>query len=834
MQYFENPLIKNLFFISVVFLISGISANSQSKIKLNSNTFGAIEVRHIGPARMSGRVSAIDAVEKDFRIVYVGSAGGGVWKSINAGTTFKSVFDDHIQSIGAIAIDQNHPDTVWVGTGEPWTRNSVSVGEGIYKTTNGGESWKRMGLKNTERIARIVINSNDPDIVFVAALGHLWNANEDRGVYKTIDGGETWEKILYIDENTGCADMARPYHVYGGLQDNGSWTSPSANIGGILNGNWENVGGGDGFYVYPDKEDENILYCQSQGGNINRLYKNTWEVKSIRPQSDENIDKLRFNWNTPVVFSQTSNVMYVGAQYLFRSNDRGDNWERISPDLTTNDPEKQKQKESGGITIDNTGAENHCTIITINESALNNNIIWVGTDDGNIQITKDGGKNWTDVTENIPDLPANTWCSYVCPGNHDQATAYVTFDGHRNGDKNPYVFKTTDFGKTWISLVDDNIPIYCHVIIEDFINSELLFLGTEYGLFVSVDGGGEWSKFTGNLPNVAIRDMVIHPRENDLILATHGRGIMIVDDISPLRYLTTQTIEADVAFLTSRPSIIGSTGYRQEFGGDDEFVGQNPPQAAMITYYLKKRHIFGDMYLEVYDENNELIKTLPAGKRKGINRVALNIRLKPPKLPSTGALRRGAIVGPPLPPGEYTVKIIKGENSYEGKFTLLENPESPHSREDRELQHKTFMKSYDLLEKLAFLEMKVRDISYKVSKIAESDISKSLSKKLKDFAKQFEEIHKTLVASEEEESVEKQLRGKIGDIYLTVNRYMGRPTDSQIKKLDELEKKMEETEKSVNNIIKNELPKINSSVIKAGLEEIKVKTLEEYLKESEK
>ncbi|MBA7568377.1 Ycf48-like protein [subsurface metagenome] len=733
---FRNKTVLLSFIVIALSVLSISELQAQKKPVINSNTFGAIEARHLGPARMSGRVSAIDAVEEDSRIIYVGSASGGVWKSTNGGTSFKPVFDKHIQSIGAVAIDQNHPDTVWVGTGEPWTRNSVSIGGGVFKTTDGGETWKKLGLENTERIARIIVHPENSDTVYVAAMGHLWGPNEERGVYKTIDGGKTWEKVLYVDENTGCADitidprepetlyagmwdfrrkaytfrsggkgsglykttnggkewkkltndlpkdsigriavdissvdttivyalieskktalyrskdkgesweemnktgvvkerpfyfcyivadpvdtnriykpglqlsvsdnggktfdsgnmmsfgggvhpdlhalwinpknnnelylgtdggvyisndkgaswrivrnlplsqfyhvstdMEKPYNVYGGLQDNGSWYGPSASPGGIQNANWENVGGGDGFYVFADPDDPNIIYSQSQGGNINRLYLKTNESKTIKPIAAGETDKLRFNWNTPVAFGEKSDAMFIGTQYLYRSYDRGDSWERISPDLTTNDPEKQKQDKSGGVTIDNTSAENHCTIITINESPLDENIIWVGTDDGNLQVTTDGGKNWTDVTGNIPNLPECTWCSYVEPGRFEKGTVYVTFDGHRSGDMTPYVYKSTNYGKSWKSLATGNLTSYCHVIKQDLVNPDLLFLGTEFGLFVTIDDGSVWSQFTGNLPNVSTRDMVFQKRENDLVLATHGRGIMIIDDITPL------------------------------------------------------------------------------------------------------------------------------------------------------------------------------------------------------------------------------------------------------------------------------------------------------------
>lgn len=1011
-----------------------LPTEGQDGVTVDSYTFGAIEARHIGPARMSGRVTSLDALFDDYRLIYVGTAGGGIWKSKNAGVTFKPVFDGFQQCIGAIAIDQKNPETVWAGTGEPWTRNSVSVGDGIYKTTDGGESWSKMGLEDTERIGRIEIHPENPNIVYVAALGHLWNENDERGVFKTNDGGITWEKVLYIDENTGCSDismdpdnpdilyaamwdfrrkaytfrsggpgsglyktinggetwnkltndlptdtvgrisvdvspadpnvvyaviecdttglyrsnnkgetwermstdaavkerpfyfnyiladpnnpdklfkpglalnistdsgktfersggfhsdvhgiwvsktdtnfvylgtdggvyishdlggtwrimrnlpvsqfyhvstdMKNPYNVYGGLQDNGSWMGPSSGPGGIRNGDWDNVGGGDGFYVFPDKLDETIIYYQSQGGNMQRLYLNTRETKNIRPVKEEGDEDLRFNWNTPVSFSKDGKTMYAGAQYLFRSYDRGDTWEKISPDLTTDDPEKQKQKESGGVTIDNTGAENHCTIITIHESPVNNDVVWVGTDDGNIQVTTDGGKKWKNLVSKIPDLPSNTWCSYVYADPVDEETAYATFDGHRNGDQKAYVYLTRDMGKSWQSIVGENINSYCHVIISDPGNPELLFLGTESGLFISIDRGKVWSKFTGNLPNVAIRDMQIHPRDNDLVLASHGRGIIIIDDITPLSNLQHDMVEQDIVFLPSRPFTIKNYGYQQEFGGSDEFVGQNPGQSGILSYYLKKRHIFGDMYLEVLDDQGKIINTLVAGKRKGINRVPLSIRKKAPPVGETRnrSFRSfGAAQGPALPAGEYTIAIVKDGKRTTGTFTLLDDPQSPHSNEARELQRQTANKAYYMLFDLDFLDKKITKLVDNGTKTSGNLKDTVLVAEIKIVSDKIGAIQDSLYVTSSGESFtgEEKLREKLVKIYSGVNSYMGKPTSFQVEELIRLQVGLGEYEKKFSEIVEIELVKLNESLTAAGTRPLTVMTREEYEKENE-
>jgi len=1029
--------IKQLLFLSGFLLITGIyTGNAQKKVKINYNTFGAIKARQIGPATMSGRIAALDVVNDDPRIIYVGAAGGGVWKSKNGGTTFKPVFDKHPQAIGAICIDQKNPKTVWVGTGEPWVRNSTSVGAGVFKTTDGGNNWKFMGLKETERIAKIVVSPDSSQVVYVAALGHLWGANKERGLFKTSDGGKTWNKILYVDENTGCADIAidpqnpqiiyaamwefrrkaytfnsggkgsalyksidggktwekltkdlpegklgriaiavsplnpnivyalieakktafyrskdkgeswenmnetqiiasrpfyfaniiadpidtnriykadfylltsknggknfnlptveggryhgdvhaiyvspkdnnliyigtdgglyiskdkgntwsmvrnlpisqfyhvsadmqYPYNVYGGLQDNGTWFGPSKSPGGINNNDWKSVGFGDGFCAYADPEDANIVFWQYQGGEIAKAYLKTNEFKSIKPYKTKDIEDLRFGWNTPVVFSRDGNRMYVGAQYLFISENKGDTWKRISPDLTTDDPEKQKQEESGGLTIDNSTAENHCSIFTINESPLDKNIIWVGTDDGNIQITTDGGKTWTNLTKNISGLPANTWCSYIEPSNHDKASAYATFDGHRNDDKNSYVFKTTDYGKTWVSLSDNNLKTYNHIIKEDPVNPDLLFLGTEMGLFVSIDGGKAWSQFKGKVPSVSIRDMLIHPRENDLILGTHGRGILIIDDISPLRSLKQDMLNSELVFLKSKDYVIDDLGSVQSFRGDDEFTGANPSEAAAITYYMNKRHVFGDMHVEIYDKNGNKIKTLAAGKRKGINKVLWYLRKKPPKVPVSPQISGFAMYGPLYPVGEYTVKVFKKDKIFETKINIKSNPNSQHSEADRLVREKALNKAYDLLEKLAFVDKQTTDISEKCKKISKKT-AKSIAKKLLALSDKLEQMHKELVATKEGKITgEEKLREKLTQIYGNILFYKGRPTDSQIARLNDLETEVLQQENALDKIKQTELEKINKLLEnklleKSGQETIKVITKEEYFKE---
>ena len=1015
-------------FLSLLIIALATAALAQDGIKVDTYTFGAIEARHIGPAITSGRIAAIDGVASDPRIIYVGAAGGGVWKSLNGGTSFKPVFDKYSQSIGAVTVDQAHPDTVWVGTGETWTRNSVSIGTGLYKTTDAGDTWKRVGLENSERIARIVIDPKNSDIVYVAATGHLWDGNEERGVYKTTDGGKTWQKVLYVDKDTGCADLAidpqepsvvyaamwqfrrkpyfftsggpgsglykstdagktwkkltkdlpegdlgrialavaptrsnrvyavveakknalyrsddlgeswtkvssstsvtsrpfyfsrivvdpkdynrlykpdfaigvstdggqsfaqrggrahgdyhavwvnpqdtyqvlvgtdggvyvsgdkantfrflgnlpvaqfyhvsfdmeQPYNVYGGLQDNGSWMGPSSSTGGIENKDWRNVGFGDGFHVYPDQSDKDIIYSEFQGGQLLRFHRSTGEVKSIKPYPKHGEPNYRFNWNTAMALSPTNpKVMYVGGQYVFRTTNKGESWERISPDLTTNDPAKQKQEESGGLSVDNSSAENHCTIVALAESALDDKVIWAGTDDGNIQITRDGGKTWTNVVSNIQGLPANTWCSTVEPSRFDKATAYATFDGHQTGDMKVYVFKTTDFGKTWKSLATEAITGYAHVVREDRVNPNLLFVGTELGLYVSVDGGAQWSQFTGNLPPVAVRDIAIHPREHDLILATHGRGILIIDDITPLRQITPKVLDSAATILESRPSVIQVPVGSQDFPGDAEFVGNNPTENATITYYLKERHVIGDLKLEIYNAEGKLMATLPAGKRRGINRVTWAMRQKPPKVPPSPNLAGPALFGPMIPEGVYSVKLIKDKETFTGQIKVIADPKSPHSAADRALQSQTVWKLYQMQERLAFVDAVVTDARDQAKERAKKlDEKDAVAKDLEAFAEKLDRLHKTLVATKEGGITgEEQLRERIVDVYGWVTQYGGRPTESQLARLPVLEREIDDKNTEFDAIIGKELSGVNAKLAGKKLDAIKVLTKEEY------
>ena len=1025
--------------ISLITLLSlgGLVIEAEETgVKIDSATFGGISARAIGPAIMSGRISAIDGEATDPVTVWVGSASGGVWKSEDAGLTFEPVFDDYTQSIGAIRIDPSEPDTVWVGTGETWVRNSVSVGDGIYRTADGGENWEHLGLEATERIAKIAVHPEDSQTVFVCATGHLWDANPERGVYKTVDGGENWELIFSIDENTGCADLdmdlqepdilyaamwefrrspdyftsggpgsglyrsidggetwtelteglpegekgrialaiapsrpsvlyatieaedtalyrsddlgqtwhrkddsqnvqmrpfyfselvvdptdhnrvykpgftltfstdggdsfsalfgtgfvmgavhsdhhalwinpnnphqlflgtdggayisenrARswrhvrslpvsqfyhvshdlewPYNVYGGLQDNGSWKGPSRSPGGITGRDWSVVGGGDGFWAFADPKDVNTLYVEYQGGQLSRVDVTTGESKSIKPFARDDQEELRFNWNTPIHLSPSKpGTLYYGSQYVHYSVDRGDSWQTISPDLTTDDPERQRQSTSGGLTTDNTTAENNATIYAISESPRNPDVVWVGTDDGLVHISRDAGAKWTDLTANIPDVPEGTWVSSLNASPHYEAAAFVTFDGHRDGDMTTYIYRTDDFGATWRSLVSEGIKGYAWVVKQDPVNTELLYAGTELGLYISLDGGRQWARFKENLPMVAVHDLAIHPTEHDLIVGTHGRGIYIIDDLTALRGLTSEIMESKVAILPARPAPQVLSGGMSWFGSDDEFAGRNPDESATINYWLKRRHLFGDLKIEVYDGDGELITTLPGKKRRGINRVGWPMRMKPPTLPPAKALVF-AFQGPRVPEGAYTFKLIKGKEVLEGEVELVADPRNPHPKEDRMQQQITALKAYGLLGELTYLADSVTDLRDQARERAK-DLERKNRAVLEDFADSLDELHQALVVADEGGLMagREELRERLGNLFGEITLYDGRPSESQMERVDGLEAELRDKEAEFEDMT-GELDRLNRMLDKKGLDPLELLTHEAWQKRQE-
>ncbi|MEO6798409.1 MAG: hypothetical protein ABI178_00515 [Rhodanobacter sp.] len=1018
-------------------------ASSDGMSRFDAGAISGLGARNIGSAAMSGRIAALAAApEKDGKLlIYVGSASGGVWKSTDGGTTYTPVFDKQpVQSIGDIEIDPQHHDTVWVGTGESWTRNSVSIGDGIYKSTDGGESWTNMGLKSSERISRIVIDPQDSNTVYACAPGKLWSDSADRGLYKTRDGGKSWTLVLKgRNLSTGCSslamdpknpdvlfagmwdfrregwnfrsggqsptapsdsglfrsadggkswieitnkrnkgfpekpygriavavapsnpsvvyslvesphsalyrsddggktwhqrdksqlmvwrpfyfanliidphnpdrvfkpdlnliqsvdggksfanvgggthgdshvvwidprntenvivgddgglwyskdggnnwwkannlpvsqfyhvsvDSADPYRVYGGLQDNACWVGESAFPGGIANSQWANFCGGDGFWMFDDPADPNYIYMETQGGTITRVNRHTHEARDIQPKPKYN-EKLRWNWNTPIALSPNEKgTIYMGAQFLFRSRDHGQSWDRISPDLSTNDPKKQQQEKSGGVTVDNSYAETYTTIYSISESPKQAGLIWVGTDDGNLQLTRDHGKHWSNVAGNIHGLPKGEWVSWVQASNFDAGTALVAFDRHSFGDMAPYIYQTRDYGKSWTALVTPNnakgLRGYVHVIKQDPVKPDLLYAGTEFGLWISIDDGGHWAQFKGaRFPAVAVRDIAFQNRDAALVLATHGRGIWIVDDVTPLRALDAKVLNSEANFLPSQPVQQRIEGYGGWPGGDAAFVGPNPTDGAVITYYQRSRHLFGKLKIDVLDSKGDVMDTLPANVRRGISRVTWSMRTKPPQVPPAAQIAGNSIVGPRVVPGVYTVRMTKGKDVFETKLTVVLDRRASYSLVDRQAQFDAASRVRTLFGNMSDLVARINAVRGAAdAEAADLPAADATRQQLTSLSQQANAIRQKIVATTEGGAItgEERLREHTDELYGAIMSWDGRPTDYQLAYLDTLTRELGDVQKAFTAFQDGPLATTNAELKARQLKEIAVPT----------
>lgn len=845
---------------------------------------GAVAARNIGPAGMSGRVSAVDVVLANPTTIYVGAATGGVFKSVDGGISWDPIFDDQpVLGIGDIAVFQPNPDVVWVGTGEGNPRNSAGVGNGLFKSIDGGDSWERVGLEGSERIHRVLTHPTNPDIVYAGVMGPAWSDGEIRGVYRTEDGGESWERVLYVDEGTGVGDMvmdpsnpdhllvnmwdyrrdpwffrsggpgsglystrdggdswtrlssadglpagelgrmgiafapsdpnvvyaaveatqsallrsddggrsfrtindspgvvsrpfyyadirvdplnenrvynlassisvsedqgrsfrtvvssgiihgdvhelwinpsnprhmilgedggiaitfdrgdnwrfvenltlaqyyhisvddAVPYNIYGGLQDNGSWFGPSDvwENKGILNAHFDRVGGGDGFWVLPDPSDDRYGYAASQGGALTRFDKLTGGRVGVRPIQPSG-EPLRFNWNAAVATDPHDlDVLYIGSQYVHMSRDHGSSWQIISPDLTTNDPAKQ-DPASGGLSQDATGAETHTTIVDISPSTLDNQLIWVSTDDGNVQVTLDDGATWTNVRSKIRGVTDGTWAPDVDPSFHDPAVAYAVFEDHRRGDWESWIYRTDDFGQSWDRLDTDGIDGFVHAIAEDPVEPNLLFAGTEFGLWVSFNRGQDWQLWD-HVPQMPIRDLLVHPRDGDLVLGTHGRGLWVVDDIRPLRELAAlsgqepeglRIFASPVAFRRPTREAIG---YRST--GMAMWQGDSRDYGALLSFWVPASLANGRATVRILGDDGA-VRTASMAVTPGVNRWNWNLR-------AGGAIDESSDVldGVEVFPDTYQFTVTVGGETSAGSVDVRWDPrESSPTAQDR-------------------------------------------------------------------------------------------------------------------------------------------------------
>ena len=835
---------------------SDAQKNQPAVRQVSLDQFKNLKPRSIGPAGMSGRVTAIDALYTNPDLIYLGTASGGVWKTENSGSNWTPVFDEQpTLNIGAVAIQQSNPSVVWVGTGEGNPRNSINIGEGIYKTMDGGKTWKMLGLEKTKNIHRIIIDPNNPNTVYVAAIGNPYSTHPERGVYKTTDGGDSWNLILRTNDSSGCGDLVIdptnpnkliaamwqhqrtpwsfysggkgsglyitmdggknwkqikkedgipegelgrigltiaynepsrvyalieatknglyksddggfkwelgnsdktevtnrafyfqdikvdpknenrlynikqtitmsedagktfktiipysgihpdhhafwinpldpnliidgndggigisrdrgrnwnfneripvgqfyhiavdnkiPYNVMGGMQDNGTWHGPAYlwRTGGIRNYYWNNIGGGDGFDASPDPDDNDWVYSMSQGGGLGKQNIATGERMGLQPPMPDLKTRLRFNWNA--AFAQDlfdSKTIYYGSQFVHKSSNKGLTWEIISPDLTTDNKVQQRQDENGGLSVDITGAENYNSIICIEPSAVDKNIIWVGTDDGNVQLSKDAGKTWTNFRGKIPGMPPGVWIPQVRASRYNAGEAFIVCNDYRRGDFKPYIFRTKNYGQTWERMIDENkVRGYALCMIQDPVEPNLIFVGTENGLWISFDNGSSFQQWKNNYPAVSTYDMAIQEREADLVIATFGRAIYILDDIKPLRKAAANNGNIFPKKLTvfQAPTAYMAR-YRPQPGYDWSSWGlyeaENRGRGAAYSFFIKpneksdssaKKIKPDSATVKIYNQANELIRTMKIKVDTGFNKASWGFEMKGVRQPNT-------------------------------------------------------------------------------------------------------------------------------------------------------------------------------------------------------
>lgn len=1015
--------------VTVLTIAPFLSLAGQENLDASRLITEGVVFREIGPAIMGGRISDIAVNVGNPANIFVGFATAGLWKTTSDGMAWESKFDNQITaSIGAVTMDPSNPNVIWVGTGEPQNRQSSPYGYGVFKSVDGGDTWISVGLSETRHIGRIVVHPQDPNVVYVAAVGHLWGPNDERGVFKTTDGGENWEKILYIDEDSGAIDlvmspedpntlfaamyqrrrtafgfsasgsgsgiyrtydggenweelseglpqgdkgrigidiyqrdgdllyatvesqegkgrgiyrtrdrgdtwelmgvrnprpmyfslvridpnnperiylggvqlsisddggktwwegdaaegihvdhhalwinpdnsdyvilgsdgglsttrdggqnwrmydnmpvgqfyeigfdMQHPYHVCGGLQDNSSWCAPNQTLSsyGVRNSDWEDVSGGDGFYNQIDPTNSNIVYTESQGGNISRLDRSTGSATRIRPvarstKSDED-RSYDFNWNAPIVVSQHDpNTVYIGANHLLRSRDQGMTWEEISPDLTRlidrDTLEVMGRPLSESHISRNDGISSYGNITAISESSFSSSVIYVGTDDGNLQVTRDGGDSWM-IVENRPGLPRGTYVSRLQASRHSEGRVYASFDAHNDDDYRPYLYVSEDYGVSWQSISSDLPDWSINVVREHHLSPNLLFLGNEVGVYVSFDRGNNWQPLKGNFPTVPVDDIAIQPRENDLIVGTHGRSIWILHDLSPLQEIAEDPgiLDAPLQGFPAKPGIqwIRSGGW--PFWGD-MFIAANPEDGVRIRYWLAE-DLEGDsecgqsVCVEILDSSLGIISKMTGPGEAGFHEILWDMRYD---LPSNMEDQNGGGFGPPLTgpmalPGTYQARIMGGLTASEVQIEVQADPRDDMSEMDRRSRHEAAMSVFEMLGLLG----QARDASGRLGDQLEDveTLLDSTSEVTEDLRSLVQDLKDDLDSATEDLSGLNRMSRLLSGLEGSATA----PTADQLYQIEAGMSDLTEVITTINELISGGMPNLNSELDRLGI-----------------
>ena len=1079
---------KSNFVKKLLFCIAILSPLVESEAqKIKTDLFKNMKARAIGPAAMSGRITAIDAVVDNPDIIYAGSASGGVWKSENGGTTWTSIFDENpILNIGAIAIQQSNPSVIWVGTGEGNPRNSVNLGAGIYKSMDAGKTWKLMGLEKTKNIHRVIIDPTNPNIIYAGVIGNPFADHPERGLFKTTDGGQNWEKILYTNERSGVADMVMdptnpnklfvamwehhrntydfksggkgsgfyvtldggknftklqnkangipegelgrigvaiarsepnrvyaliesaknalyrsddggfkwekvndddeatikgnrpfyfwdiavdtknenrvygifqmismsedagktfkvivpyegvhpdhhafwihpedpsmiingndggiaisrdrgrkwtftealplgqyyhvnvdneiPYNVYGGLQDNGSWKGPAYTWqdGGIRNSHWQMMVGGDGFDVMPDLQDSRFGYGMSQGGNLQRYDAETGANVFIRPTAPDLKTRLRFNWNAAFALDPVDKTtIYYGSQFVHKSADKGMNWEIISPDLSTDNKVQQKATdETGGLTMDVTYAENHNNILTIAPSPVKQGVMWIGTDDGNVQVTQDGGKTWNNVTSRLSGLPKESWIAQIKASTFNVGEAFVTANNYRQGDMGVYIYRTKDFGQTWTRLVDDKKVVgYALAFQQDVVESKLMFVGTEQGLWVSVDEGVNFTQWKVGFPPVSTMDLSIQEREADLVIATFGRAIYVLDNIRPLRQMAANGKLLEPKIVAFANSDAYQANYRDAHGAgfmaDANFIGENRKKGAKLSYFYNppkkdtatvkpaisntgkvqnvasavvakdttKKNVtkYDTVYVKIYNSENKLIRTLQhKPDSTGYQAIMWNMTEKGVRNPGTPKPKKNAPDGNGMEvlSGKYKLVFVCGDAKDSSSIEIKDDPRVPVSKEVQMAKRALYTRMQKSIVQLTEATDRLTEAE-DVAKTIQNQVKDKEGKELEDLGKASKTIQDSIKVQREiitGRKFEKQgygrpyqitPQGKIFEAMGYINSKQIVPTNADVKLVEQLETLTKESIEKVNKFFTN-----NWADYRKKVESTPLKTFKDYL-----